>query len=137
MTTPFSSSVPGNDAANASTRAYPTNVDHTATEQLNLASPAASSSERIFEPTTGPPSNGAPAPTPPTEAVASTPAPRLRSRFGTIVWGVLLLVFAVYLVVYTLLPVPPDPTLWLLGGVIAVGLGLVVAGIAAAARRAN
>ena len=76
---------------------------------------------------------------PNTETPAEPPvsAARLRPRFGTILWGVLLLTFAAYMVVFTLLPVPPDPTLWLLGGVIAVGLGLVVAGIAAAARRAE
>ena len=68
---------------------------------------------------------------------AATATPRLRPRFGTILWGILLLAFATYMVVFTLLPAPPDPTLWLLGGVIAVGLGLVVAGIAAAARRAD
>ncbi|WP_105035365.1 hypothetical protein [Cryobacterium aureum] len=70
--------------------------------------------------------------------IAATAAThRLRPRFGTILWGILLLALAAYMVVFTLLPAPPDPTLWLLGGVIAVGLGLVVAGIAAAARRAD
>ncbi|MDJ0338593.1 hypothetical protein [Cryobacterium sp. PH31-O1] len=73
----------------------------------------------------------------PTVGPALPAAPRLRPRFGTILWGILLLALATYMVVFTLLPVPPDPTLWLLGGVIAVGLGLVVAGIAAAARRAD
>jgi hypothetical protein len=52
-------------------------------------------------------------------------------------WGVVLLAFAVYVVVVQLVPTPPDPTLWLLGGIIAIGLTLVVAGIAAAARRAG
>lgn len=77
--------------------------------------------------------------TPNTEVphAAPTAAARLRPRFGTIFWGILLLAFAAYMVVFTLLPAPPDPTLWLLGGVIAVGLGLVVAGIAAIARRAD
>jgi hypothetical protein len=41
------------------------------------------------------------------------------------------------MVARTVLPVPPDPTFWLLGGVILVGLLLVVAGIAAASRRAG
>ncbi|SEM70355.1 hypothetical protein E3O25_15425 [Cryobacterium sp. TMT1-3] len=74
---------------------------------------------------------------PTTAEITAAAPPRLRPRFGTILWGILLLAFATYMVVFTLLPVPPDPTLWLLGGVIAVGLGLVVAGIAAAARRAD
>jgi hypothetical protein len=41
------------------------------------------------------------------------------------------------MVIFTLVPVPPDPTLWLLGGVIAVGLALVIAGVITAARRAS
>lgn len=67
---------------------------------------------------------------------ASAP-PRRRPRFAPIFWGVVLLVFSVYVVAARLLPTPPDPTFWLLGGIIAVGLTLVVAGIAAAARRAG
>ncbi|WP_233563907.1 hypothetical protein [Cryobacterium tepidiphilum] len=56
-------------------------------------------------------------------------------RFGTIFWGVVLLVFAAFMAVWTLQPTHLDPTLWLLGSVIALGLLLVVAGIAAAFRR--
>jgi len=74
---------------------------------------------------------------PKADATPPASAARLRPRFGPILWGILLLAFAIYMVVFTLLPVPPDPTLWLLGGVIAVGLGLIVAGIAAAARRVD
>jgi hypothetical protein len=59
-----------------------------------------------------------------------------RPLFGTIFWGVLLLAFAAFMVAWTVLPTP-DPTLWLLGGVIAIGLVLVAAGIAAASRRAG
>jgi hypothetical protein len=50
---------------------------------------------------------------------------------------VLLLVFAAFMVVWTVVPTGPDPTLWLLGAVIATGLLLVVAGIVAASRRAG
>jgi hypothetical protein len=57
--------------------------------------------------------------------------------FGTIFWGVVLLTFAAFMVVRTVLPVGPDPTLWLLGSVILIGLLLIVAGIAAASRRAD
>jgi len=64
-------------------------------------------------------------------------APRLRPRFAPIVWGAILLAFAAYVVVAAVLPTPPDPTFWLLGGIITVGLTLVVAGVAAAARRAG
>ena len=68
---------------------------------------------------------------------AASAAPRRRPRFAPICWGIVLLSFAAYVVVARLLPTPPDPTFWLLGGIIAVGLTLVVAGIAAAARRAG
>ncbi len=111
MTTPYSPASPGDDRASDQTSASPSGAD--------------AATEGFFAPNTDAP----PSPT--------ASAPRLRPRFGTILWGILLLTFATYMVVFTLVPVPPDPTLWLLGGVIAVGLGLVVAGIAAAARRAD
>jgi hypothetical protein len=58
-------------------------------------------------------------------------------RFGTIFWGAVLLAFAAFMAVWTLQPTNVDPTLWLLGSVIVLGLLLVVAGIAAAFRRAD
>jgi hypothetical protein len=67
---------------------------------------------------------------------ASAPR-RNRPRFSTILWGVLLLVFAGFMVAWTVLPTAPDPTLLLLGAVIAIGVALVAAGIAAASRRAG
>ena len=70
----------------------------------------------------------------PAEGAPSATRP---ARFGTILWGVLLLVFAAFMVVWTVVPTGPDPTLWLLGAVIATGLLLVVAGIVAASRRAG
>lgn len=68
---------------------------------------------------------------------AASVGKRNRPLFGTIFWGAVLLAFAAFMVVWTLQPGSPDPTLWLLGGVIVVGLLLVVAGIAAASRRAG
>ncbi|MGO4102962.1 hypothetical protein AB4Y63_03345 [Leifsonia sp. YAF41] len=71
-------------------------------------------------------------------APSSASAPRRnRPRFATILWGVLLLVFAGFMVAVTVLPVAPDPILLLLGAVIAIGVALVAAGIAAASRRAG
>jgi di/tricarboxylate transporter len=70
-------------------------------------------------------------------ATGASVSKRNRPLFGTIFWGVVLLAFAAFMVVWTLQPGSPDPTLWLLGGVIVVGLLLVVAGIAAASRRAG
>ncbi|TFD13339.1 hypothetical protein E3T35_04165 [Cryobacterium sp. TMT1-2-2] len=135
MTTPLSSKNPDADqsGANAPTEDFSVNPagDASATAKLSdnptVPYPESSRAPRendFFAPNTDLPT-------------AATATPRLRPRFGTILWGILLLAFATYMVVFTLLPAPPDPTLWLLGGVIAVGLGLVVAGIAAAARRAD
>ncbi len=69
-------------------------------------------------------------------ATAPSRRPR-RPLFGTILWGVILLTFAVYMLVSTMLPRPVDPTLWLLGGIVAVGVLLMLAGLAAALRRAG
>lgn len=89
--------------------------------------------ETDASPTTATPTEAAPTAAFP----AASAAPRRRPRFAPIVWGAMLLAFAVYVVAARLLPTPPDPTFWLLGGIIVVGLTLVVAGIMAAARRAG
>jgi outer membrane biosynthesis protein TonB len=86
-------------------------------------------------PTTAAPTTSEPAAA--ATATAASAVTRHRPLFGTIFWGVILLAFAAFMVVWTLQPGSPDPTLWLLGGVIVVGLLLVVAGIAAASRRAG
>ncbi|WP_022884527.1 hypothetical protein [Glaciibacter superstes] len=70
-------------------------------------------------------------------AGAASVTRRYRPLFGTILWGVILLAFAAFMAIWTIVPATLDPSLWLLGGVIAVGLVLVVAGIAAASRRAG
>ncbi|HYI33851.1 MAG TPA: hypothetical protein VEX88_10355 [Glaciibacter sp.] len=79
------------------------------------------------------------APAAPTGSGATAVAPSRTSRplFGTIFWGIVLLTFAAFMVITTLFPVNLDPTLWLVGSVIVIGLLLVVAGIAAASRRAG
>ena len=139
MTTPLSPTSPDHDrtGANAPTEDFSANPADDASATVTLSdSPTVPYPESGLPPREhdAMPSFFAPNSDMPTAAAA---APRLRPRFGTILWGVLLLAFATYMVVFTLLPAPPDPTLWLLGGVIAVGLGLVVAGVAAAARRAD
>ena len=151
MTTPLSPTNPGADRSDAPTEVFSANVlsgdaptevfsadalgDDAIVPNANPTVPYAAAASPAPEAATMPnlftPNQAAPV----GEATAS--AARLRPRFGTILWGILLLAFAAYMVVLTLLPVPPDPTLWLIGGVIAVGLGLVVAGIAAAARHAG
>ena len=137
MTTPLSSDGPGaarpaNPGADSPTENMSTHPTRPY-PRADIPPEDNDTTPNFFAPNFFAPNSGIPTATPATPAAA----PRLRPRFGTILWGILLLAFATYMVVFTLLPVPPDPTLWLLGGVIAVGLGLVVAGIAAAACRAD
>ncbi|TFC69972.1 MULTISPECIES: hypothetical protein [unclassified Cryobacterium] len=79
----------------------------------------------------------------PTAAAAEPAYPEASMRllrrplFSTIVWGVILLALAGYVLLGVLVPAPADPTLWLLGGVIVIGLLLIVVGIIAALRRAG
>ena len=121
-------------------------------EQLTVALPAnpSATAARVPEPPnlTPEPPYLAPesphlAPEPPL-AVASVAAygavsmrPRRRPLFGTIIWGVILLALAGYVLLGVLAPAPADLTLWLLGGVILIGLLLIVVGIIAALRRAG
>ncbi|ROP74283.1 hypothetical protein [Curtobacterium sp. PhB115] len=65
----------------------------------------------------------------------AVPAGRGPARFGTIFWGVLLLVFAVAMGVSALPMVEVDPTTLLLAGCIAAGVLLVAAGLVAAFTR--
>lgn len=57
------------------------------------------------------------------------------ARFGTILWGVVLLIFAGAMLVGTVTEVRIDALGWITGGLIATGAILVIAGIAAAVRR--
>jgi hypothetical protein len=69
---------------------------------------------------------------------AEAPQPdRLRPRFGTILWGVILLVFAAFVVTNALVPLALDPGTWIIGALVAGGVVLVAAGIAAAVRRTD
>ena len=88
-------------------------------------------------PAAEPPHPAAPVPVPvPAYPEASVP-PRRRPLFGTIIWGVLLLALAGYVLFRVLVPAPADPTLWLLGGVIVIGLLLIIVGVIAALRRSG
>ncbi|MBK0330307.1 hypothetical protein I8D64_02685 [Brachybacterium sp. MASK1Z-5] len=55
--------------------------------------------------------------------------------FGTIFWGALLLVIAFIVGIRAVPAVSIDPTVLLIGAVVALGCLLVVAGVAAALRR--
>ena len=68
---------------------------------------------------------------------AASVRPRRRPLFGTIAWGIILLALAGYVLLGVLVPAPADPTLWLLGGVVVIGLLLIVVGVIAALRRAD
>lgn len=59
------------------------------------------------------------------------------ARFGTILWGVLLLVFSAYMLSTVFMPAWLDPVTWITAGLVLAGVVLVVAGIAAATRRAR
>lgn len=75
----------------------------------------------------------------PAGAAVPVTAPRARRapRFGTVFWGVVLLVFAATMAVTALPWFSVDPVTLLLGACIAAGVLLVVAGVAAVvARRA-
>ncbi|WIB78487.1 hypothetical protein DEJ28_05120 [Curtobacterium sp. MCPF17_002] len=72
-----------------------------------------------------------PAPAPP----APAPRPRRSARFGTIFWGVVLLVFALAMAVTALPWFSVDPVTLLLAACIAAGVLLVVAGVAAVVAR--
>lgn len=68
-------------------------------------------------------------------APPTTPRPRRSARFGTIFWGVLLLVFALAMAVTALPWFSVDPVTLLLAACIAAGVLLVVAGVAAVVAR--
>jgi hypothetical protein len=75
-------------------------------------------------------------PTPP-QAAAADPLPRRRPLFATIFWGALMLALAAFMAARELVPGGFDLVTWLLTAIVGIGLLLVVAGIAAAARRAG
>jgi len=65
------------------------------------------------------------------------PLPRRRPLFATILWGALMLALAAFLAARELVPNGFDLVTWMLTAVVGIGLLLVVAGIAAASRRAG
>jgi len=82
------------------------------------------------------PTDAVPAPQPPAPAAAA-PAPRRRPLFSTMLWGALMLALAAFVAARELVPGELDLVTWLLTAVVGIGLLLVVAGIAAASRRAG
>ncbi|MDY7558516.1 hypothetical protein [Cryobacterium sp. 10C3] len=110
------------------------------------ASAAATPSSGSTPPPTPPAPTAPTAPTAPAYAAPgattpetwpTAPARRRHPLFGTIFWGTVMLAFSGFIIYRTIVPGETDPALWLLGGVILMGLVLIVAGIAAAARRAT
>ena len=84
-------------------------------------------------PTTTPPVTKAEA----APAATAEPVPRRRPLFPTMLWGILMLAFAAFMGARELVPGGLDLVTWLLTAVVGIGLLLVVAGIAAASRRAG
>lgn len=154
-TTPLPAPTPGQNGAEPAPAPAPAPADAQPTVPLTVAAPVGVAPDAQptmpLNPGGDTPHPGDAQPTTPlkTDAWASTirPSPEMtspasaprrnRPRFSTILWGVLLLVFAGFMVAWTVLPTAPDPTLLLLGAVIAIGIALVAAGIAAASRRAG
>ncbi|ANP72362.1 hypothetical protein [Cryobacterium arcticum] len=87
-------------------------------------------------PTGTAPTDAAPAPQPAAPAAAAS-APRRRPLFSTMLWGALMLALAAFVAARELVPGELDLVTWLLTAVVGIGLLLVVAGIAAASRRAG
>lgn len=78
-----------------------------------------------------------PVPTTRTAAPETAALPKRRPLFPTILWGVLMLALAAFIAARELVPGGLDLVTWLLTAVVGIGLLLVVAGIAAASRRAG
>jgi hypothetical protein len=92
---------------------------------ISPSSPAASS-------TPAPPSPASP---PPPEDTDPSPADRSRRPvFGTILWGVILVVFAAAVGARTLPGLDPPTVVLAVGGLVVLGVLLVCAGIAALLR---
>ncbi|MBD8102596.1 hypothetical protein [Plantibacter sp. CFBP 8775] len=107
----------------AATGSAPSETDQTATTESDAT-----------RPTTAQPATAQTADEPRTD-VGPTDRGGRAPRFGTILWGVLLLVFAGAMLVTNLTEVRIDPLGWITGAIIATGAVLVIAGIAAAVRR--
>lgn len=71
------------------------------------------------------------------DRAASRDPERRHARFGTILWGVILLIFAAFMVTNALVPFSLDAGTWLIVTLVAGGVVLVIAGIAAALRRTD
>lgn len=110
-------------SADATTDSAPSETGQTAPTESAATQPT------TVEPTTAQTADGPRTDVGPTDRGGRAP------RFGTILWGVLLLVFAGAMLVTNLTEVRVDPLGWVTGAIIATGAVLVIAGIAAAVRR--
>ena len=87
---------------------------------------------------TEPATTAAPGPAASGPAASAAPQPRKRRPlFPTILWGAMMLAAAAFFAARELIPGGFDLVTWLLTAVVGIGLLLVVAGIAAASRRAG
>ena len=85
----------------------------------------------------GTPTSETPPATPAAEPAAMVLPKRRRPLFPTILWGALMLALAAFISARELVPGGFDFTTWLLTAVVGIGILLIVAGIAAASRRAG
>ena len=83
------------------------------------------------------PAQAAETPAPAARAAETPAAMKRRPLFPTILWGAMMLAVAAFFAARELVPGGLDLVTWLLTAVVGIGLLLVVAGIAAASRRAG
>lgn len=101
-----------------------------------LAPPAPAESTEPATPAA--PGPAAPGPAASGNVASAAPQPRKRRPlFPTILWGAMMLAAAAFFAARELIPGGFDLVTWLLTAVVGIGLLLVVAGIAAASRRAG
>ena len=125
---------PDDIPTNPNTGAHPdahTSAD-TEPDTAAYSPPTTSTAPTSAASTSTAPTGSAAAPQPAAAAV-----PRRRPLFSTMLWGALMLALAAFVAARELVPGELDLVTWLLTAVVGIGLLLVVAGIAAATRRAG
>jgi len=125
---------PDDIPTNPNTGAHPDAHTSAGTEPDTAAysPPSTSTAPTSAASTSTAPTGSAAAPQPAAAAV-----PRRRPLFSTMLWGALMLALAAFVAARELVPGELDLVTWLLTAVVGIGLLLVVAGIAAASRRAG
>jgi len=129
---------PDDIPTNPNTGAHPDAHTSAGTEPDTAAySPPSTSTAPTSAASTSTAPTGSAAAPPPAPQPAAAAVPRRRPLFSTMLWGALMLALAAFVAARELVPGELDLVTWLLTAVVGIGLLLVVAGIAAASRRAG